>query len=118
MPIPSSESAVLTQDDCCHEQQDDVRPNLPVREERIPPIKWTSEQLLAWVGAVSGGRFAGVAAQLPKGTTGKVVMRWGPSQFSAICGGPAVGAALQRLLIEERERCERLEQLKRQDRLG
>jgi hypothetical protein len=31
-----------------------------------------------------------VAKQLPKGITGKVVMRWGGAQFSALCGGPQV----------------------------
>jgi kinesin family protein 2/24 len=100
------------------EEKQEVKPNLPKREERIPPIKWTSEQLFAWVRSVSNGRFASVANEMPKGTTGKVVMRWGAAQFSAICGGPKIGGALQRLLQEERARCEQLEQLKRQDRLG
>jgi len=100
------------------EEKQEVKPNLPKREERIPPIKWTSDQLFAWVRTVSNGRFATVANDLPKGTSGKVVMRWGAAQFSAICGGPKIGGALQRLLQEERARFEQLEQLKRQDRLG
>lgn len=95
-----------------------MKPNLPKREERVPPIKWTSEQLLGWIKTVSNGRFASVAQDLPRGTSGKVVMRWGAAQFSAICGGPKVGTALQRLLQDERARCDQLEQLKRQDRLG
>jgi hypothetical protein len=95
-----------------------VKPNLPKREERVPPIKWTADQLLGWIKSVSNGRFASVANDLPKGTTGKVVMRWGNAQFSTICGGPDIGGALQRLLQEERARCDQLEQLKRQDRLG
>jgi len=100
------------------EHKDEVKPNLPKREERLPPVKWDASQLRAWLRSVGNGKFARVADSLPQGTTGKVVMRWGAAQFSALCGGQAVGGALQRLLTEERLRCDQLEQLKRQDRLG
>jgi kinesin family protein 2/24 len=100
------------------EEKADVIPWAPPREVRVPPIKWDEAQLRAWLAAVGNGRFAGVGENMPKGTTGKVVMRWGPSQFSAICGGPEVGKALNKLLTEERLRCEELEKVKRADRLG
>ncbi len=105
------------QDSDMVEEKEEVRPFLPQREERLAPVKWDAAQLYAWLTNVAGGRFADAAEAIPKGTTGKVVMRWGNAQFSAICG-PQAGAALQKLLQDERLRCEQLSQLKRQDRLS
>ena len=100
------------------EEKADVIPWVPPREVRVPPIKWDEAQLRNWLSAVAHGRFASITSNIPKGTTGKVIMRWGPSQFSAICGGPDIGKALSKLLTEERLRCEELEKLKRADRMG
>jgi len=34
------------------EEKDEVRPFLPVREERVTPAKWDADQLFAWLTTV------------------------------------------------------------------
>ena len=70
------------------------------REYRIHPIKWTAPQLESWLRA----RSPQFADQIPKDLTGKVIMRWGPSQFSAFFG--AKGGDLQGALRDEAVRCD------------
>ena len=70
------------------------------REYRIHPVKWTAPQLESWLRA----RSPQFADQIPKDLTGKVIMRWGPSQFSAFFG--AKGGDLQGALRDEAARCD------------
>jgi hypothetical protein len=72
----------------------------PQREYRIHPVKWTAPQLESWLRA-RGPQFAD---KTPKDLTGKVVMRWGPSQFSAFFGPK--GGDLQAALRDEAARCD------------
>ena len=82
------------------------------------PAKWTNEQLLGWVKTTQKGRFASLVSILPRGLTGKQVTRWGPAQFSSLCGGADVGADLRNELRNECARCEKLASQARNDRLG
>jgi kinesin family protein 2/24 len=57
--------------------------NLPLSHE--PPSQWTTEQLIAWMAVVDGGRFVHLA--LPPGTTGADLLRLDVTELSALCAG-------------------------------
>ena len=63
-------------------------------------MKWTAVQLESWLRA----RNPQFVDKIPKDLPGKVIMRWGPSQFSAFFGSK--GSELQSALREEAARCD------------
>ena len=105
-------------DACVLEHKAEVKKNLPAREQCVPPNKWTREQFIAWLTSAHQGRFAGLVDVLPTGITGKQIARWGPAQYSALCGGPAIGAELQKQIRNEMARAEKVAKLRRGDQLG
>jgi len=103
-------------EDAVVEYKDEVKRDLPVREQRIHPSKWTPRFFRDWLGKVANGRFRHVAELIPRDTSGKQIMRWGQAQFSTICGGADIGNELRRLIRDEVAKCEELNALKRKDR--
>lgn len=60
-------------EDSMREEKDEVKRNLPAREHRVHPSKWSADQFLEWLNGVAGGRFQRIIPLIPRGTSGKQV---------------------------------------------
>lgn len=59
---------------------------MPKKEWLAHPKQWTPEQVLEWIGAVSGGQFNDLASAIPGNFTGQMLVRLSESRCAQLCG--------------------------------
>jgi kinesin family protein 2/24 len=86
-----------------------------VASSTTPPAKWTSAQLVEWMGVVKNGHFSALAAKLPSTMDGKQLTRWTVNRFVLLCSNDArKGKALHTLFRNEMKRVSELKAERRQ----
>ncbi len=69
-------------------------------ESKVPtaPARWQFEDITKWLEGLQGGAFADCVERVPKGFTGALLTKMGPSQFARLGGDSTRGEILQKAL--------------------